>query len=232
MHPQAASFPPPAAQLFAPRRNPMLFLYPVLDSLNTGGFIRKVVATAIQIAGAFFLLTGLIACFGVLAGAFRGEQPAKVMFGLVLFALILLAGLAAVAQVFWYRASAIKSIDNSSGFVIMPIVSQLFRMTGEIYATLAVCIGIGGCLAMWFADINPLGMLGGFGPSLMMGPMGGSSFGGGGGSGGFMAGLTLAVMGCLGGFAMLVVFYFLAELSVVTASIARDMRALAAKVGA
>jgi len=60
--------------------------------------------------------------------------------------------------------------------------------------------------------------------------MGSSFFGA--SAGGFMGGLTLMAMGCLGGFAMLVFFYFLAELSVVTASIARDMRALAAKVGA
>ncbi len=226
MHPQAAPFPPPAAQVFGPRRNPLLFLYPVLDSLNTGGFIRKVVATAIQITGAFFLLAGLIACFGVMSMAFKGEP--KSAFGLILFAVILLAGLAAVAQIFWYRAAAIKAIDNSSGFVIMPIVSQLFRLTGEVYATLMVCLGVGGCLAMWFADINPMAALGGFGPSLPM--MGRSSFGG--GEAGFMGGLSLGVMGCLGGFAALVFFYFLAELSVVTASMARDMRALAAKVGA
>lgn len=228
MQPQASAFPPPAAQVFGPRRNPMLFLYPVLDSLNSGGFIRNAVGIAIQIAGAFFLLTGLIACFGVLSIAFKGEQ-AKAAFGLVVFAVILLAGLAAIAQVFWYRAAAIKAIDNSSGFVIMPIVSQLFRLTGEVYATLAVCLGIGGCLAMWLADINPMGALGGFGPTLPT-MMGRSAFGG--GESGFMGGLSLAVMGCLGGFAMLVFFYFLAELSIVTASIARDMRALAAKVGA
>lgn len=225
MHPQAASFPPPAAQVYAPRRNPAFFLYPILDSLNSGGFIARVVATAIQIAGGFFLLTGIIAWFGVVAMAFKGE--AKAAFGLILFSIMLLAGLAAIAQIFWYRAAAIKAIDNSSGFVIMPIVSQLFRMTGEIYATMAVSLGIGGCLALWLSDTNPMGMLGGFGPSLpMMGSFSRS------GEGGFMGGLTIAVMGCLGGFAMLVFFYFLAELSVVTASIAKDMRALAAKVGA
>jgi hypothetical protein len=220
---QAAHFPPPAAQVFGPRRNPLFFLYPVLDSLNSGGFIRKVVGTAIQIAGGFFLLTGLIAWFGVVSMAFKGAASAA--FGVILFAMMMLVGLAAIAQIFWYRAAAIKSIDNASGFVIMPIVSQLFRMAGEVYASLAVCLGIGGCLAMWLSNTNPMGMLGGFGPSL---PLMGSSYG----EGGFMAGLTLAVMGCIGGFAMLVFFYFLAELSVVTASIARDMRALAAKVGA
>ena len=47
-----------------------------------------------------------------------------------------------------------------------------------------------------------------------------------------MGGVSLAAFGCLGGFSILIGFYFLAELSIVFASIARDMRALAAKVGA
>jgi hypothetical protein len=209
----------------------LFFAYPVLDSLNTGPFIRNLVGIAIQIAGGFFLLLGLISCFGVVNVAFKGE--AKDAFGLILFALITLAGLATAAQIFWYRAAKIKAIDNSSGFVIMPIVSHLFRLTGEIYATLALVIGIGGCLAVWLSGTNPAGMLGGLGPSILMMP--GSRYGGGfgdTGGGGFLSGLSLAVMGGLGGFAALILFYFLAEVSIVTASIAKDMRSLAAKVGA
>lgn len=228
---QAAQYPPPVAEAYLPTRraNPILFLYPVLDSLNTGGFIRKSVAIAIQFAGGFFLLAGLIACFGVLSISLKAERGA---FGGFLFSVILLAGLAAVGQVFWYRAAAIRSIDNSSGFVIMPIVSHLFRLSGEVYACLAVCIGIGGCLAIWLSGASPMGMLGGFGPTLPMMGGGGMGMMDGRGEGGFMSGLWLAAMGCLGGFGALVFFYFLAELSIVTASIARDMRALAAKVGA
>jgi len=209
----------------------LFFAYPILDSLNTGPFIRNLVGIAIQIAGGFFLLLGLISCFGVVNMAFKGE--AKNSFGLILFALVTLAGLATAAQIFWYRAAKIKAIDNSSGFVIMPIVSHLFRLTGEIYATLALVFGIGGCLAVWLSGINPAGMLGGgFGPSILMMP--GNSYGGGFGDsgGGFLSGLSLAVMGGLGGFAALILFYFLAEVSIVTASIAKDMRSLASKVGA
>lgn len=231
MQPQpAAAFPPPATPVMHTNHNALFFVYPILDSLNTGPFLRNVVGTAIQIAGGFFLLMGLISCFSVLAFAFKGE--AKDAFGLVLFSIVLLGGLAASAQIFWYRASKIKSIDNSSGFVIMPIVSQIFRLAGEIYATLAIGLGVGGCLAIWLSGTNPMGMLGGFGPSLpgTSLPMMRGAYGGDGG--GFMSGLTLAAMGGLGGFAMLIVFYFLAEVSVVTASIAKDMRSLAAKVGA
>jgi hypothetical protein len=197
-------------------------VYPVIDALNSGTFIRSAISLALKIAGGFFALSGLIALAGLLKVAFSESLPAVATLGFLLFAVICFGALAICVQIMWYRAESIGNLDNTSGFVIMPIVSILLRMVGEIYATLLVALGVGAGLAIWLGQVNPLTFFSGFTPGLLSATT----------STGFMGGLTLAALGCLGGFAFLIAFYFLAELAIVLASIARDMRALAAKVGA
>ena len=199
-----------------------LIFYPVLDSLNSGSFIRRAISLALKIGGGFMALTGLIGLAGLLKIAFGASLPAAATLGFLLFTLVCLGALVACLQIIWYRSESVRDLGDGTGFVVMPIVSILFRMTGEIYATLLISLGIGGCLAIWLGQVNPLDYAGGLTPSLLRG----------GSSTGFMGGVSLAAFGCLGGFATLIAFYFLAELSIVLASIARDMRALAAKVGA
>jgi len=206
----------------SPAHPAWLVLYPVLDSLNSGSFIRRAISLALQIGGGFMALTCLIGLAGLLKVAFGESLPAAATLGFLLFTLVCLGALVACLQIIWYRAKSIRDIGNGTGFVVMPIVSILFRLAGEIYATLLILLGLGGCLAIWLGQVNPLDFAGGLTPSLLRG----------GSSTGFMGGVSLAAFGCLGGFATLIAFYFLAELSIVLASIARDMRALAAKVGA
>ena len=216
----------PAAAYSADRttyqiRPAWLFLYPVLDSLNSGSFIRRAISLALKIGGGFMALTGLIGLAGLLKIAFGASLPASATLGFLLFTLVCLGALAACLQILWYRAESVSNIEDSTGFVVMPIVSILFRVAGEIYATLLISLGVGGCLAIWLGQVNPLDYARGFAPSLLSG----------GSSTGFMGGVSLAAFGCLGGFATLIGFYFLAELSIVLASIARDMRVVATKAG-
>lgn len=93
-------------------------------------------------------------------------------------------------------------IDNSAGFVIMP--AHRLATLPHGWRSLRDPRGVPGHRRM-SRDValehESAGDARRLGPSL---PMMGRSFG----EGGFMAGLSLALIGSVGGFAVLVVFYF------------------------
>jgi hypothetical protein len=192
----------------------LTFFYPVLDALSSGKVIRKAVTLALQVLGILTVLGGLYALVNILRVSFQAPTTDFTLGGLVL-ALIFLAAVACVAEIFFYRAGKVKELVDSP-FTVIPIVSILFRAVGEIYATLCVAIGVGGCLFVWLAKANPLSLLGGLGefmPTVLAQET-------------FVGGLLFMVYLCLVGFVMLVVFYFLAESTLLLPDIAMNIRLL------
>jgi hypothetical protein len=99
---------------------------------------------------------------------------------------------------------------------VIPIVSVLLRTAGEVYATLGVSVGVGGCLFLWFARISPfylLGRLGGILPSASA-------------EGSFLGGISFLLSLTVASFFFLILFYFLAESVVVLVDVARHVRLL------
>ena len=141
------------------------FFYPVLQALGDGKIIRKSVALVLQILGILSLLAGAYLLVQILKLAF--QLPTDGTVGGLLFAIVFLGMILAIAQIFWYRARSVRQLGDSP-FTVIPIVSILFRTIGEVYATLGLSIAVGGCLFIWFAKSNLsviLGSLGGLLPS-------------------------------------------------------------------
>lgn len=190
-----------------------LFFYPVLDALNDGKIIRNVLAVALRIMGVLVLLAGVYLLIEILKAAFR--LPTEGTIGGLLFAAVLIGAVLAVAQIYWYRARSVAALGDSL-FTVIPIVSILFRLAGEVYATILASVGVGGCLFIWFAAYSPMVLLPGLG-ELLPSTSSGS---------GFLGGLTFLVYLCVVSIMALVFFYFLAEAIVVLVDIAIHIRLL------
>jgi len=59
---------------------------------------------------------------------------------------------------------------------VVPILSILFRTTGETYAVLALAVGVGGCAFTWLSGMSPRSLLSGLGDFLPNMPAGGEGF--------------------------------------------------------
>ncbi len=191
------------------------FFFPVLDALERGVVIRTAVAVVVRVAGVLMMLGGLVTTVLVGKYAFQAGDDAVTFAGL-LVALIVFVGLLCVSQVYFYRAAAISRLPDSP-FTVMPVVSILLRLAGEVYALLCVIGGVGGCLFTWIVGLGPgriLREFGGFLPSADSGD---------GFLGGLMFLLYLSSVGCW----VLISSYFFAEVTLVASDIATNVRVLA-----
>lgn len=189
------------------------FFYPVLDALNDGKVIRNSLAVVLRIQGVLVLLVGVYLLIEILKFAFH--LPTEGTIGGLLFAAVLIGAILAVAQIHWYRARSVAALGDSL-FTVIPIVSILCRLAGEVYATILASVGVGGCLFIWFAGFSPLALLAGLG-GLLPSTSSGS---------GFLGGLTFLAYLCVIAIMALVFFYFLAEAIVVVVDIAVHIRVL------
>jgi hypothetical protein len=190
------------------------FFRPILDALSDGRVIRTSVEYALRVLGILCLLGGIYLLVEILKASF--ELPTEGTIGGLILAVIFIAAVLAVVQIFFYRAGTIRKLGESQ-FTVIPIFSILFRAFGEIYTTFGVAVAVGGCLFIWFTKENPLYLLGGIGrffdPSLSP-------------EGTFLGGLLFLIYGGLLSFVILIVFYFLAESVVVLVDVAKNIRLL------
>jgi hypothetical protein len=191
----------------------LYFFQKVLMALDQGKVIRVSITIALRILAVVTVLGGLYLLIDMLKASFR--LPTEGTVGGLIFALIFIAAVACVAQIYLYRANSVKELGESP-FTVIPIVSILFRTAGEVYATTCGALGIGGCIFVWFSGFTPLQLLGPFGGILPSTPTGGT----------FVTGVSFLIVCALLAFLVLVSFYFLAEATLVLVDIARNIRAL------
>jgi hypothetical protein len=131
------------------------------------------------------------------------------MAGGLLAAVIVLVATLAAGWIFWVRAAAILELGDSPPPVI-PIVSILLRTAGDAYAALGIGVGAAGGVFALVAKRNPSDLLQSFAGLLPLPSVETSSRGG----VAFLLWLGVA------SFFTLLLFYFLAESSVVAARVA------------
>jgi hypothetical protein len=207
-----AAYAPPAAAAASAAAGTesggIFFFYPVLKALNDGVVIRRVVIIALQVVAVLAALGGVLGVVLVLIGGSPGV-------GAIIASLFMLVGALCAAQVFWYRSGSVRNLEEG-GFTVIPVVSILFRMIGEVYLAVGVSVSIG---------IGIAGLIGGAGAMAgMSSPLGAllPGFGG----GGVVGSLISMVAGCIASFFSLVIFYFLAEWTLVVVDIAQHVRTL------
>lgn len=191
------------------------YWHPILRALEQGTVVRKVFRVALIALAVVVLLAGLYVV--IQAAKFSLQVPtAEGTIGGLLFTLLLAAAFGAVGQVLLYRAASIDRIPEGS-YTVIPVVAVLLRAAGEICATLGAAVAVGGCLFIWLARWDPLSLLGPFAellPSVSV-------------EGTFGSGMKFLASALLASFAWLILFYFLAESSVVLVDIAANVRRLA-----
>ncbi len=193
------------------------FYRPILEALDKGNVIRTAVVFALRAFGVLTVLGGLYMLIEILKLSF--QLPTQGTVGGLLFAIIFVAAIASMFQIFFYRAESVRKLGESP-FTVIPIFSLLFRTLGETYATTGVALGVGGCLFTWLSGMSPLALLSGLGA--IFPTFSGSTF---------LDGVLFLVWACVASFAALIIFYFLAEATVVIADIARNIKSLVQQGG-
>jgi hypothetical protein len=190
------------------------FFFPILDYLNNGPFVRRIVVISLSVFAGIAALAGVAAVITALKLAFMAGAPTSVSFaGLTLAALFIGAG-ACVAQICLYRGVKIGMLEPRQ-YIFIGIAAHLYRMAGEILATLFATVGVAAFIAAVIAG-SAMGPMG----ELLPGPferMSGSGFGG------FMAMLLAFAIA----FAALVAGYLVAEGLQLCTDVAMDVRSLA-----
>lgn len=200
------------------------FLNTALKAMEDGRVIRKAVAVTLRVLAVLAALVGLYVLAGILSASFKSPTTeartmGEVAMGGLVFGVLWVATVACVVQILWYRGASVAALGDSP-FTVIPIVSILLRAAAEIYGAVGLGVGIGGCLFIWLAGLNPLDMLGPVGELL---PSRGDRVS-------FWGGILFLVGMTLTSAVVLAFFYFLAESVVVVVDIARNVRLLAASV--
>lgn len=199
----------------------MFFFYPILEALSEGRIIRKSVALMLRLLGVLVLIGGLVPGVLALGMAFQDEVPFSLVLGSLLMAVFLLAGAVCVAQILFYRARSVEQVPDGP-YTVVPILALLLRMIGETWAVGLLAAGLGGCFAMWIAGAGAMSFLRHSLPfdgaiPLASGYLGGALY---------FLGMSFAA------FAVLLVHYFLAEITGVLVDMAMNLRVLAGKPAA
>ncbi|MDQ2776700.1 MAG: zinc ribbon domain-containing protein [Acidobacteriota bacterium] len=190
------------------------FLYPILDSISEGPFIRQVLKYCLRVFAGIMALVGLIALIAILKLSFSQAVPTSVSIAGLAIACLFVAATVCQIQIFLYRAGRIEALPPTR-YTVIPAAVQLLRLAGEVLATSICTLGI----AAFIASI----MAGEAGPILaevLPGPFGRVS---GSGFGGFVA-LLFALVAA---FTFLVIFYLIAEGLQLTLDVADDVRSVA-----
>jgi hypothetical protein len=200
-----------------------LFMSPVLKFIGEGGLFGNVFASVLRVLTILLALGAVVAWIGFWKLVFNMEGAA--LLGGVLFQVLFVLAVYMIAHTIWIRAQDIETLGRSE-FTVIPIVSILLKLAGEIYACVSISVGVAlGALTL-FAGYNELGRaVFGIGlPGMGVVQMLGGIFGAGASS--FVSAVLLVLGGALGAVFWLVVFYLASEAIIVIVDIARNTRAL------
>ncbi len=200
------------------------FLEPFFWALSDGKLIRLAIAWVLRVLAGLLALTALLLSIGVIVFGFKASdigsmgRSAGLVIGCLLFAIFGLVWGTLAAGIHTFRARSIEELEDSH-FTVLPILSILFRLAGEMAFITYSLLAVSGCLFVWFTNISPfsaLGMFRGMGELAESIPFARLD------TVGFIGGIELAITFLLMAFAGIVSFYALAELSVVFVEIAQN----------
>jgi hypothetical protein len=188
----------------------------VLDSLSNGKVARLVFLSFLRIGGTVAAVFFVFLLVLLLKWSFQAESSQSTFAGLAL-ALVLAVGFLGVVYVFFYRAETVSKLKDPH-YSIIPAVSVLLRAAGEISVMLGISIGLGGCVFIWLAKANPLGLIGRLTGVLPFVPPAATWLGG------FVGGLIFLAYFLVQSIVVVTACYFLAEALVVLTEIAANTR--------
>lgn len=195
-----------------------LIMDKVIKALNEGTVFRLVTASTLRILAGLSVVGGLIAT--ILLWKEIVDLPAAGILGGIIFQIFFIAAFYVMVHTVYIRSNDILDLGPSD-YTVIPILSIVLKMTGEIMAGMQVMMGIGMGMFLWFGvsgsiarEFNPLGDV----LPLMIGR----------GSNAFLFGLVYMISSALFAILTLVFFYFLSEITIVMVDIAKNTKAMTA----
>lgn len=176
------------------------FMRPLLDRLAQARFFCHMVAIALRVVAALFVLFSLTTFFK--AGKIIFDLPTNGILGGVLFEIFFVVAVYAVAHVLLIRARDIDRLQPGE-YYALTIGPILLRLLGEAYASFVSLTAIGGGLFVWFTSMRLDKVLNPIVRMLFPGTRDDASF---------MGGIEFMFSGVLVAIAVLVVCYLAAEM--------------------
>lgn len=197
-----------------------LFMPRLLDYISHGVLFRRIVAGFLMAGMVVTIIAGLISA--ALGGYSYFRMGGVAILGGVLSIPLALVATYALAHILLIRARTVRDIPETE-YTVIPIMSILLKLTGELGFVGAVFAGCQGLLSALFLSANPLGGL--LGQYVGYGLFGGYGYGMGAAEA-ILIGFAFLTIAVVYGFVVLLFNYLLSELVVIAADIARDVRTL------
>jgi hypothetical protein len=191
----------PADSIHAPERSweEYLFMKPLLRRLGDADFMYRAVPIVLRGCAALTILASLAVFFS--AGKMIFELPTiSAIFGGIMFQLLYIFGVYAVAHVLVIRARSISQLPRQANFML-PMSAILLKMLGEAYASFVALVAIGSGIFIWFTGMKAgaiLGPLARFFPTIQ--------------DASFIGGIEIILSGMLIAVASIIASYILSEL--------------------
>jgi hypothetical protein len=195
---------------------------PLFDALSDGKIIRRSTAWVLRFVAVLSMILALLGVVCVIGFGARlsqselGEHAIAAALSCIFLAIILLILGFLCAGILVFRARSIEELEEGR-FTVLPMISLLLRLNGELIFVTYAFLGIGGCIFVWFALPTPFAALGALSEAVPFAPSPRS---------GFLGGIELAALLMLVAFAGIVINYAFSEMTMVLVEIASNTRAL------
>ena len=185
------------------------FMESLLQRISEGKFFRKAFAAVLQALAVLASIWGLVAWMSIWKFAARAHFTA--LSGIVIFQLLFVIALYMAAHALFIRARDIAALPEDE-FYVIPIVSIVLKLVGEVYASFVAVMSVAGGILIWLMRGYAFSLLK---RSIPLVPRLGHGEG-------FVGGLLFMGGGLFAAFVVFVFCYFLAESVRMMADIARN----------
>lgn len=191
-----------------------LFIKPALELLSQGRVLKRIYSVILKVLAVLSGIGGLVAWIYGWKTIFASDDVGVILGGIIVEVLLVVL-VYALIHILVIRAGNIHDLPEA-GYEIIPMISLSLKLAGELFACVIAFLGIGGGIFYWLAG----GSLANFfqNPYLFripeIGRLGSV----------FANGLATIVLGILEAFGILVLFYFLAEITIIMVDMASSMK--------
>jgi hypothetical protein len=188
-----------------------LFVPHLLNLIARPKFFNRAIAISLRVAAALTVLVSLVSFFHASKVIFN-LSPTGILGG-ILFQLFYIVAVYTVAHAIIIRADDIENLPGSE-FNTITLMSVLLQLIGEAYAAFVSLLAVGGGIFIWFTARSIDKLL--FPVPRFLPAFGDASF---------IGGIQFMIGGVFAAIVALVLFYFLSELMILLARIAKNNRA-------
>jgi hypothetical protein len=185
----------------------------ILQLISQGDVCRKAFAVALRTLAIVIAVAGFFSWIS--AWKFASRAHFAELAGIIIFQLFFVIAIYLVVHTLFIRSRDIAE-PPETGFHIISIASIFLKLMGETYACFVTAISLAGGILIWFMKGRAFYLIKKAAPLPLVPGLGGGE--------GFLGGLLFIATGLFMAFFVLAFFYFLAELVVVMADTAQNIK--------